>query len=69
MSSEIYTVSLETETVERLKTVADHQGLTMGAVLQQAVVDYLESWECHITDLSDDEREALPWLAGHGNDA
>ncbi len=69
MSFETYTISLETETVERLKKVAEHQGLNMNAVLQQAITDHLEAWENHITDVSENEREALPWLINAKNDA
>jgi len=62
MTKETYTVSLEPETAERLKTVAATQNLNLETALTAAITDYLATWEDHLTELDDEPREDLPWL-------
>lgn len=62
MSTETYTVPLDAETAERLKTIAETLGLTAEDAIAAAVQDYLSAWEDHLAELADAEREDLPWL-------
>lgn len=62
MSHASYTVSLSAETAERLKTIAESQGLEAEAAIEAAIADYLAAWEQHAADLADEGREDLPWL-------
>jgi len=62
MPDETYTVPLDRGTAERLKAVAEAQGITPEAALNAALADYLDTWEEHLAELDDDDAPMLPWL-------
>lgn len=62
MSSATYTVSLPAETADRLAKLAEAQGLSAEAAIAAAIIDYLDAWESHASEMAGDERVALPWL-------
>jgi predicted DNA-binding protein len=68
MSLATYTVSLSAETAERLKVVAESQGLSPDAAIADAIEAYLAEWEQHAADLDEAGREVLPWLKASPED-
>jgi len=62
MPDETYTVPLDPGTADRLKAVAEAQGISPEAALSEALADYLATWEEHLADLDDEASPMLPWL-------
>jgi predicted transcriptional regulator len=66
---EILTVAVSAEVKQRLETLAAQTAQTLEECLQVAVLEYVENWETHLSDVHQiDENEARAVLSAAANE-